>query len=186
MDDFEQFSRALSAMAEAGAYSAKDIRQIGTKEVECEETVLWANNVPYAVIRTPAVQVPVYEQQMEHPHIDSNTVPLNAWSQSTVTTYDPESQRWNTFDVFDSIETVTRLLVNDVITGQEARQWCLNTNHSWSDIERQMRRMALGREDVANTAFELPKKKKTWPYRLVEFLNKAIDMFVQAVTEDFL
>lgn len=62
----------------------------------------------------------------------------------------------------------------------------MNTNHSWSDIERQMRRMALGMEDVANTAFELPKKKKTWPYRLVEFLNKAIDMFVQAITEDFL
>ena len=186
MDDFEQFSRALSAMAETGAYSAKDIRQIGVKEVECEETVLWANNVPYAVIRTPTVQVPIYEQQMEHPHIDSNTVPLNDWSQSTVTTYDPESQRWNTIDVFDSIETVTRLLVNDVITGQEARQWRLNTNHSWSDIERQMRRMALGREDVVNTAFELPEKKKAWPYRLVAFLNEVIDMFVQAITEDFL
>lgn len=30
MDDIEQFSRALSAMAKAGAYSAKDIRQICT------------------------------------------------------------------------------------------------------------------------------------------------------------
>lgn len=85
-----------------------------------------------------------------------------------------------------STEDVARLLCNGVITGQEARRWCLITNHTWSDIERQMCRMALGREDVANTAFELPKKKKTWPYRLVEFLNKAIDMFVQAITEDLL
>ena len=37
MDDIEQFSRALSAMAKAGAYSAKDIRQICTQEVQYEE-----------------------------------------------------------------------------------------------------------------------------------------------------
>lgn len=29
-------------------------------------------------------------------------------------------------------------------------------------------------------------KEKAWPYRVVEFLNKVIDMFVQAITEDFL
>lgn len=51
MDDIEQFSRALNAIAQAGAYSAKDIRQVCTQEVQCEETVLWADNIPYAVIR---------------------------------------------------------------------------------------------------------------------------------------
>ena len=61
MNDVEQFSRALSAIAQAGAYSAKDIRQICAQEVQyVEETVLWADNVPYAVVRTPTVQVPVY------------------------------------------------------------------------------------------------------------------------------
>lgn len=40
MDDVEQFSRALSAIAQAGAYSAKDIRQICAQEVQyVEETM---------------------------------------------------------------------------------------------------------------------------------------------------
>lgn len=109
MDDFEQFSRALSVIAEAGAYSAKE--QICTQEVQGEETILWADGVPYAVIRTPTVQVPVYERQIESRYIESN---------------------------------------------------------------------------AANGTPELPEKKKAWPYRVVEFLNKVIDMFVQAITEDFL
>ena len=29
-------------------------------------------------------------------------------------------------------------------------------------------------------------KKRSWPYRLVAFLNEVIDMFVQAITEDLL
>ena len=52
MDDVAQFSKALNAIAQAGAYSAKDIRQICTQEVQyVEETVLWADNVPFAVVR---------------------------------------------------------------------------------------------------------------------------------------
>ena len=105
MDDFEQFSRALSAMGQAGAYSAKDIRQICAQEVQCcEELILWADNVPYAAIRTPAVQVPVYERS--------------------------------------------------------------------SDIQE---------KDCRPNS-----KLDSWPYRVVALLNEVIDIFVLAITEDFL
>lgn len=105
MDDVEQFSRALSAIAQAGAYSAKDIRQICAQEVQCcDETILWADNVPYAAIRTPAVQVPVYERS--------------------------------------------------------------------SDIQE---------KDCRPNS-----KLDSWPYRVVAFLNEVIDIFVLAITEDFL
>lgn len=104
MDDIEQFSRALNAIAQAGAYSAKDIRQVCTQEVQCEETVLWADNVPYAVIRTPTVPVPVYERS--------------------------------------------------------------------SDIQE---------KDCRPNS-----KLDSWPYRVVAFLNEVIDIFVLAITEDFL
>lgn len=107
MDDFEQFSRALSAIANAGAYSAKDIRQICTQEVQYEEIVLWADNIPYAAIRTPTVQVPVYERPIAP-----------------------------------------------------------------TDIRK--------KDGRPRSRFD------SWPYRLVAFLNEVIDIFVQAITEDFL
>ena len=105
MDDVEKFSKALNAIAQAGAYSAKDIRQICAQEVQCcDETILWADNVPYVAIRTPAVQVPVYERS--------------------------------------------------------------------SDIQE---------KDCRPNS-----KLDSWPYRVVAFLNEVIDIFVLAITEDFL
>ena len=105
MDDVEKFSKALNAIAQAGAYSAKDIRQICAQEVQCcEEPILWVDNIPYAAIRTPTVQVPVYERS--------------------------------------------------------------------SDIQE---------KDCRPNS-----KLDSWPYRVVAFLNEVIDMFVLAITEDFL
>lgn len=96
MDDVEQFSRVLSA---------KDIRQICAQEVQCcEELILWADNIPYAAIRTPAVRVTVYERS--------------------------------------------------------------------SDIQE---------KDCRPNS-----KLDSWPYRVVAFLNEVIDIFVLAITEDFL
>lgn len=66
MDDIEKFSKALNAIAQAGAYSAKDIRQICAQEVQCcEEPILWVDNIPYVAIHTPTVQVPVYERSSD-------------------------------------------------------------------------------------------------------------------------
>lgn len=108
MDDVEQFSRTVSAIAQAGAYSAKDIRQICAQEVQCcEETVLWADNVPYAVVRTPTVQVPVYERSVVSSDIQEKDCRPNS-------------------------------------------------------------------------------KLDSWPYRVIAFLNEVIDIFVLAITEDFL
>lgn len=105
MDDVEKFSKALNAIAQAGAYSAKDIRQICAQEVQCcEESILWVDNIPYAAIRTPTVQVPVYERS--------------------------------------------------------------------SDIQE---------KDCRPNS-----KLDSWPYRVVAFLNEVIDIFVLAITEDFL
>lgn len=104
MDDVEKFSKALNAIAQAGAYSAKDIRQICAQEVQCcEEPILWVDNIPYAAIRTPTVQVPVYERS--------------------------------------------------------------------SDIQE---------KDCRPNS-----KLDSWPYRVVAFLNEVIDIFVLAITEDF-
>lgn len=80
MDDIEKFSKALNAIAQAGAYSTKDIRQICAQEVQCcEEPILWVDNVPYAAIRTPTVQVPVYERSSDIQEKDCKNSKLDSW-----------------------------------------------------------------------------------------------------------
>lgn len=86
---------------------------------------------------------------------------------------------------FTSIDDVAWLLVNGDITLPDARLWCSNTNHSLSDMEEAVGNIRYGQTETMaiSTRHE---KKKAWPYRVVGFLNKVIDMFVQAITEDFL
>ena len=50
MDNFEHFSRALSAMAKAGAYSARDIRDyMAGHDTHAEEEILYADRIPFDV-----------------------------------------------------------------------------------------------------------------------------------------
>ena len=86
---------------------------------------------------------------------------------------------------FTSIDDVARLLMNGDITLQDARIWCANTNHSLSDMKQALGSIRYGQTETM-TILAWYKKKRSWPYRLVAFLNEVIDMFVQAITEDFL
>lgn len=77
------------------------------------------------------------------------------------------------------------LLENSYITLQDARIWCVNTNHSLVDMEQAVGSIRYGQTETT-TIPAWHEKKRSWPYRLVAFLNEVIDMFVQAITEDFL
>ena len=98
-------------------------------------------------------------------------------TRNALTTYDLEYGYRVPVGNFTSIDDVAWLLVNSSITLQDARIWCVNTNHSLVDIEQ-------AAETTTIPAWY--EKKRSWPYRLVAFLNEVIDMFVQAITEDFL
>ena len=80
---------------------------------------------------------------------------------------------------------VARLWANDYITLQDARIWCVNTNHSLVDMEQAVGSIRYSQTETT-TIPAWYEKKRSWPYRLVAFLNKVIDMFVLAITEDFL
>lgn len=86
---------------------------------------------------------------------------------------------------FTSMDNVARLWANGYITLQDARIWCVNTNHSLVDIEQVVGSIRYGQTETT-TIPAWYEKKRSWPYRLVAFLNEVIDMFVQAITEDFL
>ena len=106
-------------------------------------------------------------------------------TRNTLTAYDYEHDCSLPVGNFTSITDVARLLANGDITLVDARIWCANTNHSLFDMEQAVGSIRYGQTETA-TISTMHEKKKAWPYRVVEFLNKVIDMFVQAITEDFL
>ena len=87
--------------------------------------------------------------------------------------------------IFTSMDDVARLLANGYITLQDARIGCVNTNHSLVDMEQAVGSIRYGQTETT-TIPAWCEKKRSWPYRLVAFLNEVIDMLVQAITEDFL
>ncbi len=106
-------------------------------------------------------------------------------TRNILATYDLEHQCMVTVGNFTSIDDAARLLVNDDITLQDARIWCVNTNHSLVDMEQAVGSIRYGQTETT-TIPAWHEKKRSWPYRLVAFLNEVIDMFAQAITEDFL
>ena len=105
-------------------------------------------------------------------------------TRNALTTYDLEYGCRVPVGNFTSIDDVARLLANGDIILQDARIWCANTIHSLVDMEQAVGSIRYGQTETLN---HVPrhKKKRPWPYRLVAFLNEVIDMFVQAIVEDF-
>lgn len=106
-------------------------------------------------------------------------------TRNALTTYDLEYGYRVPVGNFTSIDDVAWLLANGYITLQDARIWCVNTNHSLVDMEQAVGSIRYSQTETT-TIPAWHEKKRSWPYRLVAFLNEVIDMFVQAITEDFL
>ena len=106
-------------------------------------------------------------------------------TRNALTTYDLEYGYRVQVGNFTSIDDVAWLLANGDITLQDARIWLANTNYSLSDMEQAVGNIRYGQTETA-TISTRHEKKRSWPYRLVAFLNEVIDMFVQAITEDLL
>ena len=106
-------------------------------------------------------------------------------TRNALTIYDHEYAYRVPVENFTSIDYVARLWANDYITLQDARIWCVNTNHSLVDMEQAVGSTRYGQTETT-TIPAWYEKKRSWPYRLVAFLNEVIDMFVQAIAEDFL
>lgn len=95
-------------------------------------------------------------------------------TQNALTTYYLEYGYRVPVGNFTSIDDVARLSENSYITF-----------HSLADMEQAVGSIRYGQTETT-TIPAWYEKKRSWPYRLVAFLNEVIDMFVQAITEDFL
>lgn len=106
-------------------------------------------------------------------------------TRNALTIYDREYVYRVPVGNFTSMDAVARLWANGYITLQDARIWCVNINHSLVDIEQAVGSIRYSQTETT-TIPAWYEKKRSWQYRLVAFLNEVIDMFVQAITEDFL
>lgn len=95
-------------------------------------------------------------------------------TRNALTTYDFEYGYRVPVGNFTSIDDVAWLLANGYITF-----------HSLVDTEQAVESIRYCQTETT-TIPAWYEKKRSWPYRLVAFLNEVIDMFVQAITEDFL
>lgn len=95
-------------------------------------------------------------------------------TRNTLTIYDREHVYRVQVGNFTSMDNVARLSENSYITF-----------HSLVDMEQAVGSIRYGQTETT-TIPAWYEKKRSWPYRLVAFLNEVIDMFVQAITEDFL
>ena len=95
-------------------------------------------------------------------------------TRNALTTYDLQYGYRVPVGNFTSIDDVAWLLANGYITF-----------HSLVDMEQAVGSIRYSQTETT-TIPAWYKKKRSWPYRLVAFLNEVIDMFVQAITEDFL
>lgn len=213
MDDIEQFSNAIASMANAGAFSARNIleddKAIKYKKFDCGKCPYCDFDMMdcFGTLSDDVVRCFDYNHNkvwmicpkckkssyMEDESISEHWCegmlagifrdriiwPLKPdISEETITeTLYVNDKPFETVSRKSSLEDIGVLLYSGAISQADARHWCFQTGHQLSDIDQKME--ALMDEDSLN-------KKKPWPYRLVDFLNKIVDMFVNAFLEDFI
>ena len=87
MDDFEQFSRAVTAITEAGAYGAKDIRDYvaGQDIHHAEKEILCTDGVPFDVsseinrMLIDNMEMQEYERFRQEQELEKHQRILNSW-----------------------------------------------------------------------------------------------------------
>lgn len=84
MDDFEQFSKAVTAITEAGAYGAKDIRgYMAGYDAHAEKEILYTDGVPFEVSseinRMLIDSMEMQEYERFHQEQEKHQRTLNSW-----------------------------------------------------------------------------------------------------------
>lgn len=80
-----------------------------------------------------------------------------------------------------TLRDVVELCMNGEISYADARKWCMENDISLGQFDRWL----YGALKKPDTPVRV-EPKEPWPYRVVAFLNEVIDIFVLAITEDFL
>lgn len=133
------------------------IRRFGYAGVEREEdeVTLYADDVPYCSVKNVHY-------------------PLRVW--------DEEHCHWITIEDCRTLEDVIWHFNNGDCTLYEARAWCLVNNAPQYEF---LRRISEPRPEFTGAYNTRPQEKEPWPYRLVAFLNRCLEILINSILEDF-
>ena len=93
---------------------------------------------------------------------------------------DYETQRRELIMQTTKLKDVVELCMNGDISYADARMWCIDNDISLGQFDRWLYG-ALRKPDVLIPA----EPKEPWPYRLVAFINRVLEILLNSILEDF-
>lgn len=89
---------------------------------------------------------------------------------------------WITIEDCRTLEDVIWHFNNGDCTLYEARAWCLVNNAPQYEF---LRRISEPRPEFTGAYNTRPQEKEPWPYRLVAFLDRCLEILINSILEDF-
>lgn len=149
--------------------AVKAIRRYDCPSIDADEEImtLYANNEPYAQVIHKADGSASYND-------------LDRRNAGDLYSEDYETQRMKLIMKNAKLRDVVELCMNGDISYGDARAWCLENEVSLGQFDRWLYG-ALRKPNEPIPA----EPKEPWPYRLVAFLNRCLEILLNSILEDF-
>ena len=144
---------------------------------EQDITTLYANGKPFEQVIHRANGDLIYSSRYAQAETFSD---LDVRNVADLYSEDYELQRKVLIQRNANLQDVVELLENGDICYADAREWCMNNSISLGQFDRRLY-AALRKPDEPIPA----EPKEPWPYRLVAFINRILEILINSILEDF-
>jgi len=146
----------------------------GRVSVSYEKAVEAIRRLGYAGVEREEDEVTLYADDVPYCSVKNVHYPLRVW--------DEEHCHWITIEDCRTLEDVIWHFNNGDFTLYDARAWCLVNNAPQYEF---LRRISEPRPEFTGAYNTRPQEKEPWPYRLVAFLNRCLEILINSILEDF-
>lgn len=162
------YEEAVEAIRQFGCCSVRD---------DIEITTLYANDKPFEQVIHGANGDLIYSSRFSQAKVFND---LDRKNIVDLYSEDYETQRMELIMKNAKLRDVVELCMNGDISYADAREWCLENGVSLGQFDRWLYG-ALRKPNEPTPA----EPKEPWPYRLVAFINRILDILINSILEDF-
>lgn len=144
---------------------------------EQDITTLYANGKPFEQVIHRANGDLIYSSRYAQAEVFNDLDRRNA---TDLYSEDYETQRREFIMQTTKLKDVVELCMNGDISYADARMWCIDNDISLGQFDRWLYG-ALRKPDELIPA----EPKEPWPYRLVAFINRVLEILLNSILEDF-